>query len=452
VEGAPAPADTRLRRRDLALLLLITLVAFGLRAWRLDFPDKEYFDETYYTKAALNYLRGEPDSNTVHPPLGKECIALGMRLVNEIEAMAGRELLDVPGEARVAPLLAGTAMIPLVYLLGLRLGRGSRLVAGSAAFLVAIDFLHLVQSRIAMLDIFLAFFCLLGLWFTWLFLEDAEVGRPRRWAWVVLAALSFGAATACKWNGIFGGFGACLLMMMLGRPADPPSDTRRQRLLRWLLPPLIFLVLVPPVYLASYLPLFRREGFKVQTLRTIYGYHENMVRFRYDPNQFKHRYLSYWWGWPVVYRPIWYYYEEAAPQATAANPNPAKAVYGIVAMGSVLFWWTSLIYIGELGFYGVRYRDRRCLFLLVLYLSQWLLWAISTTGGFIFYMLPDVPLMALAAGLVLEDWRGSRGGAWMIASYLVAVLVVFALYYPYLTAYPASKPLFDRLFMPASWK
>jgi len=66
-------------------------------------------------------------------------------------------------------------MIPIAFLLGRKLfGRWGE---GLTGLLVATDFLLIVQSRAAMLDIFLAFFVVLG--FLFVVLERERVARVR---------------------------------------------------------------------------------------------------------------------------------------------------------------------------------------------------------------------------------------------------------------------------------
>ena len=126
-----------------------------------------------------------------------------------------------------------------------------------------------------------------------------------------------------------------------------------------------------------------------------------MFAFRYDAKQFTHSYLSYFWEWPLVLRPVWLYFESNA-QHTVIN--------GIVAFGSVLFWWPGLVYLAESGYYGVKECDAAKLYLVGMWLVQWLLWSSSTTGGFIYYMLPGVPMMALVAALALLAFLRQRAG------------------------------------------
>lgn len=444
--ASPIVAPVRpLDRWDVILLLALTVLAFGVRAWRLDFPQEQYFDEIYYVKAAQDYLDFRPDSNTVHPPLGKIQIAAGMLLADRVDALMGPDD-DVPDSAewRLTSMIAGTLMVPLTFMLGFRLSRGNRTIAGLAAFLVTVDFMALAVSRISMLDMVLSLWILVGIYCGWRYIEEAGLHSPRRWEYALMAALAFGVATACKWNGLFGGFGACVAMMLFGTPqstdlgAEPPRPTQRERLLRWVGPPLLMALLIPVVYILSYTVLFLQEGTLGQAAwDKIYGFHKLMITFRYDPEQFKHRYLSYFWSWPLVLRPIWLFYKA-----------DAGMVSGIVAFGSIVFWWTSLLYMFEIGFFAVVNRDRACGFLVILYLSQWLLWASSVTGGFIYYMLPAVPLMALATATVLDDWH-KTGGRWLVWLYMAVITLFFVLYFPFLTAYPAEQRMFDFLF--PSW-
>ena len=86
----------------------------------------------------------------VHPPLAKWLMALGIRAFD-----------FTPAGWRVAPLIAGTLSVALLYLLARRLP-ASILAASLAAGLLVFDFLHFVMSRTAMLDVFVVFFGLLS--------------------------------------------------------------------------------------------------------------------------------------------------------------------------------------------------------------------------------------------------------------------------------------------------
>jgi dolichyl-phosphate-mannose--protein O-mannosyl transferase len=176
-----------------AVIGAITLVAGFVRFWRLSVPHAIIpLDETYYAKDAAAYLRhGVEGGFAVHPPVGKWMIAAGIKIFG-----------DRPFGWRASAALIGTLSILIVYLIAKRLWK-SRFAAVSASIFVATDGLFFVQSRVAMLDIFLAFFVILSFW---CLIEDrartALDHHGRRW-WRIGAGVSIGLAGATKWSAAF---------------------------------------------------------------------------------------------------------------------------------------------------------------------------------------------------------------------------------------------------------
>lgn len=152
----------------------LSLLAFFLRWWNLGSPRVFEFDETYYAKDAWSMLRhgyvrgyvegadaqilaGSPDglwtdspSMIVHPEVGKWLIALG-------EHAFGM----TPFGWRIAAAVVGSLMVLVMCRLARRL-TGSTLLGLVAGLLLCFDGLQFVLSRLALLDIFLAFFVLCG--------------------------------------------------------------------------------------------------------------------------------------------------------------------------------------------------------------------------------------------------------------------------------------------------
>ncbi|MCA1833766.1 MAG: phospholipid carrier-dependent glycosyltransferase [Actinomycetota bacterium] len=195
LDSVPLPEPgfiARLNARipEWAIAGFITLVSGFLRFWRLSVPHEIIpLDETYYAKDAAAYLKhGVEGGFAVHPPIGKWMIAAG-------EAIFGNR----PFGWRFSAAVVGTLCILLTYLVARRLFH-SRFAAVTASIFVATDGLFFVQSRIAMLDIFLAFFILLAFW---LVLEDrARTGPDHtgvRW-WRIAAGAAIGLAIATKWS------------------------------------------------------------------------------------------------------------------------------------------------------------------------------------------------------------------------------------------------------------
>ena len=150
----------------------VTLLAAFLRFWDLGKPRAFEFDETYYAKDAWSMmhfgyaqdyvekanseiLAGHTDglwtgvpNMVVHPEVGKWLIGLG-------ESAFGM----TPFGWRVASAIVGSLMVMVMIRLARRVTRSTflGLVAG---VLMCFEGLQLVLSRLALLDIFVAFFVL----------------------------------------------------------------------------------------------------------------------------------------------------------------------------------------------------------------------------------------------------------------------------------------------------
>lgn len=436
----PARRPPAFTRKDLICLVLLLAVAFFIRAWRIDYPDREYFDEIYYVDAAKKIMAGEEDPNNVHPPLGKLQLGVGIELISALRA-SGVPLNENVGW-RLGSLILGMAILPLTFYLGWIMPGGGRFTAFAATSLLSFDFMHLVQSRIAMLDMYQAFWIMVGTVAAWKYLE----GRRTAWGWAVLAAAGFGAATACKWSGLFAAVGGYLAMVSLWPRGFHPG--------RALAVALLYAFVIPMIYWFSYTPLFLKEGaMGPRQFEKIVGYHQRMWKFRYNEKEFHHRYLSAWYKWPFVITPVWYVYEEQPkPQDDQPELPPEKTdVHGVVTIGNPFFWWTFLVFLCEATFLALVQRDRTRGFLACMYWPQLLLWASATTGGFIYYMLPVIPIMALTSGIALSEWRDSRFWRYSLYVYFGLVMLAFVAFFPLLTGLPVKETYFRGLFFNPSW-
>jgi dolichyl-phosphate-mannose--protein O-mannosyl transferase len=117
---------------------------------------------------------------------------------------------------RIAAAVAGTLMVVVLVRVTRRM-TGSTVLACLAGLLLALDGLHFVQSRVAMLDVFLAMWVLFA--FACLVADrdavrrrlagtdekDLSGGGPRLgWRpWRIAAGLCLGAAVATKWSGLY---------------------------------------------------------------------------------------------------------------------------------------------------------------------------------------------------------------------------------------------------------
>ena len=201
--------------------LCLAALAFFLRRWHLGTPHAFSFDETYYAKDAwslLNhgYVRGyvedadktilngnltglwlDGPSMIVHPEVGKWVIAAGIKVFG----------MDPTGW-RTASAVVGALMVLLMCRFARRV-TGSTVLGLVAGLLLSVDGLQLVLSRLALLDIFLAFFTLCGVHCVvadrqWL-RDRLAAGATRTWwrPWLVLGGISFGLACGTKWSAVY---------------------------------------------------------------------------------------------------------------------------------------------------------------------------------------------------------------------------------------------------------
>lgn len=393
-------------RRDAALALLIALAAAVCRLPRLDYPHEEVFDEVYHAKSALQYLQGVPPIDWVHPPTSKLLIAVGVHFFGYWS-----------WAWRLAPALAGIALAPVFFLLA-RCALASERAALLASALLLVDGVYLVQSRIAMTNIFAVLFQLGAA----LFILRAGLKDPLPVPDMLGAGLCLGLALSTRWTSLFATAFAGLTLLAL----------RRLRILRPReigLTLTTFLLMPAALYLLSYVP-WMLQGHSlmevVRVQRSVWDYHAHLSA--------THPYFSAWYTWPWLYRPTLYHFTRI--------PAETGPVRGILALGNPALWWVSVPVTLWALVTGIRERDPRRIFSGAGFCALYLPWGISPrTLNFSHYLFEAIPYACLSLGNLLDrHWGGvfapfSRG-------YLALALVLFLLFYPFLTALPIPAEIF----------
>ena len=186
------------------------------------------------------------------------------------------------------------------------------------------------------------------------------------------------------------------------------------------------------VYLATYLGVM--EGSLVALpwsegswWRNVAAHQIGMARF-HAGLEGQHPYESPSWSWFLLKRPVAFYFTDGT------------AYRQILALGSPVAWWPSLIVFGWLVVSWLRGpRGLAVAVVLVGGLAAylpWLLLGAARSQIFIWYVLPALPFLYVAVGVAAVRWRGWARGA--LAVGLAAALVAFVFFWPIATASPLS--------------
>jgi dolichyl-phosphate-mannose-protein mannosyltransferase len=461
----------------LAMVLIVTALAGGLRFYHLSTPKGYVFDEVYYAKdgcydAGIPYRRCQLDDPgeqtvTVHPPVGRELIALSIR------AFGNHEF-----GWRFASAVAGTLSVLLLAILAWKLLDG--VAWGYAAgILLATENLNLVQSRISMLDIFIALFVVAGFLFVlldrrWierrtpepkprsntevlLSLPPDPVPSPILRPWRLAAGVAFGLATATKWSGGTALFGAIVLTFAWERTRrkragyeHPLWEAFRDEAFGIFL----LLVLVPVVvYAGSYVRWFLDHGgYGIESWKGWLQLQRQMADFSLGLRS-PHPYASPPWKWILMIRPVSYYF--TCPQKAGANT--CVTAQAITGMGNPLVFWLSIPALVYAGYAWIRQRRWRAGLVVVAFACQYFPWFLAKRTSFLFYMTPITPFMVLALVYALRDLSKVRVGVqgrslgWVAAGVVFLSVAMFAFFWPILTAMITSWGAWHiRMWMP-SW-
>ena len=379
----------------------------------ISYQNSTYFDEIYHARTAYEHINYIPHYETTHPPLGKHIIGIGIRLFGMN-----------PFGWRFMGTLFGVMMLPLIYLFSKRLFKSTFLSAVSI-LLLAFDFMHFSQTRIATIDSYPVFFILLMYYFMYLFYEKADsLPIKKVLLYLFLSGLSFGLAISSKWIGFYGGIGLAILFFIALYKRIKQKNLKE---LLILLPCILFFVVIPfIIYYISYIPIHIADGAE-NYLKNFINYQKHMFSYHSDLEA-SHPFGSMWYTWPFVIRPIWYYGNEAL--------KAQGLVSSIVGMGNPLLWYASFFSILFVFYMAMRQKkkDERSLFLSVSYLSQFLPWVFITRVCFIYHYFASLPFALLgliyAFQTLLEKFPWAKR---VILCFTVLCGIIFFAFYPVLS-------------------
>jgi dolichyl-phosphate-mannose-protein mannosyltransferase len=495
--------------RSWVVALWVVVIAAILRFVKLGFPPSIVFDETYYVHEGQELLdhgvewRYEYDDDrniiadhgpdyVVHPPLGKWLIAAGIWI--------GRNWLHDPPvytsisagafSWRLMPALFGVLSVLILTRTARRLFR-STILGAAAGLLMALDGMHMVLSRTAILDIFVMFFVLAA--FACLIIDrdhrrarwlheiengldptnPTRAGRPRlTWRavpwWRLAAGVLLGLGCGVKWSVIFfvPVFAALIYLWEVGlrKTVGAPHPWRDALLDEggWII---TMAVLIVPTYLATWTGWFAADNAHkrhyleslgqsewpiIGALRNLWAYHVEVLTFHTGLTT-PHSYQSSPWQWLLLGRPVNLYWNG---DPNCGEPNCAAH---ILLLGTPVLWWAFIPALIAMTWFGISRRDWRPLAIGAGAAAGILPWfyydIVDDRTMYYFYALPAQPFLVLAVTYVLgclirgpgvgryghgrvrlalvlppEDRR--LYGTIMAATFVILVAICFWFFYP----------------------
>ena len=466
-----------------------TVIGGLLRFVHLGRPDAFAFDEVYYAKDALALLRYgheqqfddsanelilASDGNwrtievfkddpafVVHPPFGKWVIA------------GGEWLFGVtPFGWRFAVAVLGTLSILMAARIARRLTR-SDLVGTVTGLLVALDGMHLVTSRTAVLDMVLSFTVLAG--FGFLLLDRDQVRRrlvthppppdalgassldawgpalgARPWRWA--AGLALGLACAVKWSGLWylAAFGLLTVVWDVSlRRRIGVARPWTVSLLRSA--PIAFVAMVGTAAVAYILSwsgwLLTAGGWGRQwaddsaspvpaALRSLWNYHAQAWNFHVGLTG-DHSYQSNPLSWFLQTRPTSFYWSSLENGEAGCTADSCAAE--VLALGNPVIWWIGSVALLYLVWRWITRRDWRAGAVLLAVLAGWVPWLLYLDRTiFSFYSVVFLPYLAMALAMMIGALVGPpdaarqrrRTGILVATAILVLVVVAAWWFYP----------------------
>jgi dolichyl-phosphate-mannose-protein mannosyltransferase len=421
--------------RDWVYALGFGALGLILRLWNLDSPKGKIFDEIYYATNAQSLLQNgvEIDSKNglaqfiVHPPTGKWLIAIGIKLFGYNEF-----------GWRFAAAIVGSISIVLMYFTAKKLFN-NRTLSVLAASLISMDGLHLVHSRIALLDIFLLFFIQIAV---------LAFLHSRYW----LSALALGLACSVKWSGLYVLVALALYVLL--------TDFRRHRylgaehLIRKMLAKnfvfrfLQFGIFPTFIYIASWFSWFASDkgwdrNFSSNPFFSLWHYHSQILNFHTNLRD-SHPYSANPWSWLIQGRPTSFYYE------TPKNCGGTSCSQEILAIGTPILWWAAtLALLVTIGFW-ISKRDKQAEILLVVIGASYLPWfAIQERTMFSFYAIAFEPFILLTlVFLISKILKNQRKIATIFGTIvLINFLYFLPIFFGLVITYNSWR---DRMWLP-SW-
>lgn len=399
--------------KETILIIGIIFIAFLVRVMFIASVEFPFFDERFHIAGAYNYIeRGFLSETWYYPNLRSIILYFSMSLLG-----------DNPLGWRVPLVLAGTLAVCFLYLLAFKLSASKR-VALISSFLLAIDPLHISQSRVNPDETVTTFAFIAGIYFALRYKDEL---KPYL---LCMAGIMLGIGVSVKWYAVF------TIMIVLFISLASLTGNREgmvQKLNRLSFIFLGLIVLPATIYLATYYPWFGR-GYSLTDFlwlqRDMYATLQSARESDFvTMSKLNLPTPLTWFILPTVagikiLSPL---YVVIVPFIT----NPFIWLLTLPSIAYTIFWW----------------QKERAFSLLVIsgaFFIQYLPLLLVKRPLFIHSALSVLPIAFIAIAFTLNHFFEALNRAWMLSAFLLLNLCLILILLPLLISYPIPLNVYDN--------
>ena len=342
---------------------------------------------------------------------------------------------------RLPGIIAGALLAFMMVLLASRLFR-SRIIPALVGLAILLDGSMFAQARIGMNDVYVGLFIVAG----WYFIVAAHKPRLSSWADLLIAGVLLGLGAASKWAAFYTLAGVLVASLAVtihayqrGRPGTGgPLDLLARRGLNAVFLFFAFAIVPVGIYLASYLHWFGGNtapyGWSLWELtQQMYWYHSGLTS--------PHPAASPWWSWPLVLKPVYWYFGQS---------DGGNNAY-IYDAGNIVLFWAAIPATVWCAMAAIRARSVVLGFVVFAILVQYVAWIPISRVLFFYHFFTALPFYLLALSVWLTYlWETGRHR--FVMGYLAVAGAAFVYFYPFVSAVPVPGSQAAMFFILPTWQ
>lgn len=454
--------------------------------------NSSYFDEIYFARSAYEYVNEIDTMEWTHPPLGKLIMMIPILLF-------GMSTFSY----RLMGTLAGTLMIPVIYVLAKRIFKNTKW-ASLAGILMAFDNFHFAHTRMGTVDSFLVLFIMLSALFMYQYISLDKTDRfKKKLKNLFLSGLFMGCSIATKWTGLYAALALAIIFFadLIYKYTDKRKKINQSMFMKMVL---IFLFIVGIVPIMIYYGTALFATTKLATTLTVYYYaialltsiivliikllkknkelwklfaccfvffivvpmiiyvlgyilfpnvygYENSISglIEQTKNMYNyhagltegHDFASKWYTWPLMIKPVWYYvgYYGGTIKAT------------IVGIGNPAIWWFGVVAAIFALISSIFKRKKETLFALVFIACCFVPYIFIDRAMFMYHYFPTLPFIMLAIVALVKWITEKLQNNSFYVFYVALVILLFFVFYPVTSGMVTTTDYIDSLKWLSSW-